>query len=142
MERIHDEAARRAERRSVTLVIADTVRYQPPIKRQGDPVPEMPHLGCTRPFTDVVINLDGGVLPCCLGAPPMGYLQYQTFDEIWNGEPWRELRRGLAEGDPPPYCRKCHLLKSTSNGHKTTPLISIKSAMTRLRDFSQRLSGG
>ena len=139
MKQIYDEAARRAERRGVTLVIADTVRYQPPDKRRGDPIPEMPHLGCARPFSDAVVNQDGGVLPCCFGAPPMGYLQYQTFDEIWNGEAWRELRRGLVEGDPPAYCRKCHLLKSTGNGHKTSPFISIQAAVSRLRDFSHRV---
>jgi hypothetical protein len=70
----------------------------------------------------------------------MGYLQYQSFDEIWNGEAWRELRRGLVEGDPPDYCRKCHLLKSTGNGQKANPLVSIRAAVKRLSDFSHRLT--
>jgi MoaA/NifB/PqqE/SkfB family radical SAM enzyme len=115
MEQVYDEAIERAKRRGVTLVIDDILRYRPPAEDPAtlDTVPDMPNLGCTRPFSDALIALDGGVSPCCLGAPAMGYLQQQTFDEIWNGDTWRELRRGLAEGDPPSYCLKCRLLKKT-----------------------------
>jgi radical SAM protein with 4Fe4S-binding SPASM domain len=113
MKRLYDEAARRAEIRNITLVIADTVKYAPPARELSkNPVPEMSHLGCTRPFSDAIINRNGEVFPCCFGAPPMGFLKYQGFDEIWNGKDWQEFRRGLAEGDPPPCCRRCHLLRT------------------------------
>ncbi len=119
MKALCDEALRRAVQRNVTFEVAGNRMYERKIiSPAGTPVartrePDMDHLGCTRPFSDAIVYMDGAVVPCCLGAPPMGYLTHQTFEEIWNGENWSELRRQLAEGDPPDYCRKCHLLKTT-----------------------------
>ncbi len=118
MNRVYDEAVCRAERRGVMLIIEDRIRHAPATMTLPAKPPEMPHVGCTRPFSDAIIMLDGSVYPCCFGAPPLGFLQCQSFDEIWNGEAWRELRRGLTEGDPPAYCRKCHLLKRPDSEHK------------------------
>ena len=109
MQAFCDEALRRARQRNVTFEVAGNRMYErKSLVHRGTatmPAPtdegaEVPQLGCTRPFSDAIIYLDGAVVPCCFGAPPMGYLAHQTFEEIWNGEPWAKLRAQLAEGDP------------------------------------------
>lgn len=143
MKTYYNEALRRAVQRNITLEIAGARLHErktvalpeAPMDGPAATPPPVANLGCTRPFSDAIVYMDGAVVPCCFGAPPMGYLKYQTFDEIWNGEKWRELRRGLAEGDPPDYCRRCDLLKST--GREPRPVVPnpfriLSSAIERL----------
>ena len=111
MERMCEEAARRAEYRNVTFRVAGVVKHRAstssPMKER---IAASGHLRCSRPFWQIFVYLNGAVTPCCYGAPCMGHLPYQSFDEIWNGETWCALRRALAEGNPPDYCRRCHML--------------------------------
>ena len=118
MKSAHEEALRRAVHHNVSLEIGGASLYDravPPEELPVDAPPPLPHpvstIGCNRPFSDAIVYLDGAVVPCCFGAPPMGYLQHQSFEEIWNGAAWAELRRGLIDGDPPDYCRHCDLWK-------------------------------
>lgn len=122
MKRIYDETARRAADRHVTLFVGEELIYAPGVSHPAaDPRPEVPRLGCTWPFSDAMILLSGSVAPCCFGAPLMGYLQHQNFEQIWNGEAWRELRRRLATGDPPDCCKNCHLLRKEGARQKENP---------------------
>lgn len=57
-------------------------------------------LVCTQPFTWCEVHADGTVFGCCpswLDAP-MGNLLQQTFEEIWNGQAARQLRRSVLDG--------------------------------------------
>jgi radical SAM protein with 4Fe4S-binding SPASM domain len=70
---------------------------------------------CSQPTCEVYILHDGRVFAC---SHPLSYekmlvgnLSLQHFGEIWNGEAYRALRRGLTTGDALPICRTCPLAR-------------------------------
>lgn len=65
---------------------------------------------CREPWHVFVVKSNGEVNPCC-HTPDlvMGSLKESSFDDIWNGEAYRRLRRALREGHPPPACLHCHM---------------------------------
>ena len=73
-----------------------------------------PQRGCWRPWRSAVVTASQRVLPCCIAsfvAPypelELGNLRTQSWSEIWNGDPYQRLRRGLLGGTPNPECRDC-----------------------------------
>ena len=66
---------------------------------------------CPLPWWDTYIDVDGAVRPCCAWPvhDPMGNLNEQSFEAIWNGEKYRELRRRVNTPDMPDPCRHCNL---------------------------------
>ena len=77
---------------------------------------------CGRPFAPEITIRAGGidghtgaVHPCCqvLGRDEeavLGHLSENTFDEIWNGKAYQELRQGHIDGNYPDYCKGCDFL--------------------------------
>ena len=77
---------------------------------------------CGRPFSpDLVIRaggLDGktgAVNPCCqvLGRDEeavLGHFSDQTFEEIWHGKEYEQLREDHTTGNYPDYCKGCDFL--------------------------------
>jgi MoaA/NifB/PqqE/SkfB family radical SAM enzyme len=63
------------------------------------------------------IGFSGDVTPCCVPRRPiMGNIYRQSFEEIWNGDVYREMRRRLATPEPFECCRLCNIgLQSTNN---------------------------
>lgn len=60
------------------------------------------------------IDLKGNVTTCCFNMKKyMGNLLEKSFDEIWNGETYRELRKMMAELKLPDFCRKCNWIKES-----------------------------
>lgn len=51
---------------------------------------------CSEPWHQVMLNPDGGVLPCDLYGAFHESLGEKTFAEIWNGPTYRSIRRALA----------------------------------------------
>jgi radical SAM protein with 4Fe4S-binding SPASM domain len=54
---------------------------------------------CWKMWHSNVITWDGKVIPCCFDKDakyPMGDLQEQKFDMIWNGEPYENFRLALS----------------------------------------------
>ncbi len=54
---------------------------------------------------------DGSVYPCCVSPAElkMGNVREQSFESIYNGKKWNDLRESFAKGKPPEVCRKCEL---------------------------------
>lgn len=62
---------------------------------------------CRHPWNTVAINRYMQVIPCCfLGSMVMGDLKKETFDEIWNGDKYWDLRDSITNGNIK-YCQKC-----------------------------------
>ena len=59
---------------------------------------------CPLPFTQLFLNPNGTVAPCCyLAQAPyyhVGDIQKQTLEEMWNSPKMRTLRKELLEGKP------------------------------------------
>jgi len=82
------------------------------------PQPQMRRTPCYLLWRGpLFVRHDGTVTPCCRfqGKPPVGDLKHQTFDEIWNSEELRSLRRAHVSGDLSAYepCRDCTIPRPT-----------------------------
>ncbi len=57
---------------------------------------------CSEPWSTVFITAAGEVRTCCLNDTVFGNLFEQSFEEIWNGEPYRRFRteHTLPDGKP------------------------------------------
>jgi len=67
---------------------------------------------CSEVYTTMIILANGNVVPCCFQfGRPVGNIKNQSIAAIWNGEGFRNLRRLIREGRPPPVCRTCPCLK-------------------------------
>jgi MoaA/NifB/PqqE/SkfB family radical SAM enzyme len=74
---------------------------------------------CIHPWSYVAVGYDGSIGYCdhligpMMGYACMGTFSRQGFQEVWNGEPWRALRRWHGAGHPPadgPFraCSACY----------------------------------
>jgi len=61
---------------------------------------------CMHPFTGLATREDGAVKICCRSLP-IGWIQEQSLEEIWNGEKMREVRRQVQNGERPDVCKPC-----------------------------------
>ena len=65
---------------------------------------------CLKTCENPSVRADGAVFPCC--AIPyrkeyvMGFLGKASFEDIWNGTPYRSFRESFMEGTNP-ICRNC-----------------------------------
>jgi radical SAM protein with 4Fe4S-binding SPASM domain len=66
---------------------------------------------CVLPWQQFVVRPDCSVVPCTFWytTDRMGDLKSQTFDEIWEGPAYQELRRQLLTGDLGLNCAQCPL---------------------------------
>lgn len=76
-----------------------------------------PHRGrvwCGWPHSTVVLTCDGTVVCGCGDAfneNPMGDARHQSVLDIWRGEGFQRMRRGMRDGQPAPYCERCGLME-------------------------------
>jgi len=62
---------------------------------------------CSEPWTTINVNAAGEVRPCCFNDQPMGNLAERSWDAIWNGRDYREMRADHAAGRVPASCAQC-----------------------------------
>ena len=65
---------------------------------------------CMHPFTGLATRQDGAIQACCR-SHPIGWIQNQTLEEIWNNENMREIRRQVLNGERPAACEPCFNLE-------------------------------
>lgn len=59
-----------------------------------------------HPFTGLATREDGAVKVCCR-SQPIGWIQEQSIEDIWNGDAMREVRRQVLCSDRPEVCKPC-----------------------------------
>ncbi len=59
-----------------------------------------------HPFTGLATREDGAVKVCCR-SQPVGWIQKQSIEDIWNGEAMQEVRRQVLCGERPDVCKPC-----------------------------------
>lgn len=62
---------------------------------------------CKAPFTQMSIDPDGAVLPCCRYTKALGYLKDERIDDIWNNQNYKSLRSQFLNGEKPKECADC-----------------------------------
>ena len=63
-----------------------------------------------HPFTGLATREDGAIQVCCR-SHPIGNIQEQTLEEIWNGDNMKRIRKQVLGGVRPPECEPCFSLE-------------------------------
>ena len=115
-DEMHAQALLRARALGIELLAPDPFGAEPPAAPTGDPELAGHAVPCRSPYQSVVILYDGRVFGCCHPLAhqrmELGNLNQQSFEEIWNGRLWRNLRAGMKTGDVPQLCRSCSIVHS------------------------------
>ena len=61
---------------------------------------------CMHPFTGLATREDGAIKVCCR-SQPIGWIQQDTLENIWNGPQIQEVRRQVLCGERPEVCKPC-----------------------------------
>ncbi len=65
---------------------------------------------CLHPFTGMATSEDGALKPCCR-AHPVGFIQDDTLENIWNNDNMKRIRKQMLNGERPKECIPCHVLE-------------------------------
>jgi hypothetical protein len=76
------------------------------VKKGLGPLNNQSKTFCMHPFTGLATREDGAVKVCCRSAP-IGFIQDNTLEEIWNGDAMREVRKQVLCGERPDVCKPC-----------------------------------
>ena len=63
-----------------------------------------------HPFTGLATREDGAIQVCCR-SHPIGNIQDNTLEEIWNNHTMRRIRSQVLSGERPPECEPCFSLE-------------------------------
>ena len=65
---------------------------------------------CMHPFTGLATRSDGAVMACCR-SHPVGNIQEQTLEEIWNNDTMKRIRKQVLNDERPSECAPCFNLE-------------------------------
>ena len=65
---------------------------------------------CMHPFTGLATREDGAIKVCCR-SHPIGHINDNSIEEIWNGENMKRIRKQVLGGTRPPECEPCFSLE-------------------------------
>lgn len=65
---------------------------------------------CLHPFTGLATREDGSVKACCR-SHPVGNIQCQSLEEIWNNNTMRRIRQQVLNDERPKECEPCFSLE-------------------------------
>jgi radical SAM protein with 4Fe4S-binding SPASM domain len=135
--RYFDLARQRAGQLKLSLAIPNHFDLQ------RDPYlsPEAPTEGykhCTRLWQGARVQPNGEIIPCChLQGVCAGNAFEQTFEQIWNGPTYRDLREAIRSGSDkmPSRCKHCQKLAKYADSNDAMLHISPE----RMPELRQRL---
>jgi hypothetical protein len=94
---------------------------------------------CVLPWVHTEFTTDGTANPCCLyKGNPMGNLKQENFLDVWNGEPYKNLRREFLEGKQPSGCAMCW--EGEEAGYQSKRLQDNKRFAKELEEIKERQS--
>ena len=65
---------------------------------------------CMHPFTGLATREDGAVKACCR-SHPVGFIQDDTLESIWNNNTMKRIRKQVLNGERPKECEPCFALE-------------------------------
>lgn len=65
---------------------------------------------CMHPFTGLATREDGAIQMCCR-SHPVGFIQEETLEEIWNNPTVKRIRQQVLNNERPPECAPCFNLE-------------------------------
>jgi MoaA/NifB/PqqE/SkfB family radical SAM enzyme len=79
----------------------------------ADPAPDrlscLPAARCPEPWQTIFVDRTGNVIPCCFqqSCTKLGRIPDLSPDEVWHGEEYQTLRRGVVDEPYYPGCENC-----------------------------------
>lgn len=61
---------------------------------------------CMHPFTGLATREDGAIKVCCRSLP-IGWIQEESLESVWNGEKIKEVRKQVLSNERPNVCKPC-----------------------------------
>jgi MoaA/NifB/PqqE/SkfB family radical SAM enzyme len=83
-----------------------------------------------HPFTGLATREDGAIKVCCR-SHPIGNIQENSLEEIWNGDTMKRIRKQVLSGYRPPECEPCFSLED--QGVESLRLRHIKGVIPEAR---------
>jgi sulfatase maturation enzyme AslB (radical SAM superfamily) len=65
---------------------------------------------CMHPFTGLATREDGAIQACCR-SHPVGWIQKESLESIWNNDTMRRIRMQVLSGERPLECAPCFALE-------------------------------
>ena len=59
-----------------------------------------------HPFTGLATREDGAIKICCR-SQPIGFIQNESLEQVWNGQKMKEVRRQVLNNERPDVCKPC-----------------------------------
>lgn len=59
-----------------------------------------------HPFTGLATREDGAIKICCR-SQPVGWIQEQSLEDVWNGDAMRKVRKQVLNNERPTVCKPC-----------------------------------
>jgi MoaA/NifB/PqqE/SkfB family radical SAM enzyme len=143
LRRYHDESVALGAPLGVRVTLDEADQYQQALLASGSAAPTPSFDAgdnvesrsqtriCFDPWLTVHLYETGVVLPCCGGIrQSFGDLKETNLLEIWNSEPFRQLRDSILSGQLRPECRDCRLraMGPASQLRDTLKRLGIQSA--------------
>lgn len=105
VKRVFQECERLGKELGITVILP---------KFPLDSVPGLSHLnenqfGCLMPWLSMNVRAWGDVQVCTMNRKTVGDLNEESIEEIWNGERFRDFRRGLVLHKGVNYCASCYM---------------------------------
>lgn len=65
---------------------------------------------CTMPWVHLHVSTNGNVFPCCIAdwKQPLGNINIESFDQLWNNEEFRSFRRKMIQDQKDSRCAPCY----------------------------------
>jgi len=83
-----------------------------------------------HPFTGLATREDGAIQVCCR-SHPIGNIQDNTLEEIWNNDNMKRIRKQVLTGYRPPECEPCFSLED--QGVESLRLRHVKGEIPEAR---------
>ena len=92
-----------------------------------------------HPFTGLATREDGAICACCR-SHPVGNIQEQTLEEIWNNDTMKRIRYQVLNGYRPPECEPCFSLEDQGVESLRQRHISGKIPEARIKLYPNAVS--
>ena len=80
------------------------------VKKESGQLIKTSNTFCMHPFTGLATREDGAILSCCR-SQPIGWIQSDTLENIWNNDTIRNVRKQLLSNERPQECSACFNLE-------------------------------
>jgi len=93
-----------------------------------------------HPFTGLATREDGAICACCR-SHPIGNIQSQSLEDIWNNKTMRRIRQQVLHNERPPECEPCFSLEDQGVESLRQRHITGKIPEARINLYPHALNG-